>query len=326
MINRRQILRLATAALASSTVVSVSLAEPAYPERPVRVIVPFPAGGGTDILARLLAQKLGDRLGQQFYVENIAGAGGSNGTMQAARAQPDGHTVLFAFSSFVVNPSLSAKVPYDPIKDFVPVTRAAFTTTVLITHPSIPATTLKQLGDLVRANPGKYSSASGGFGTQAHLVGEQLRLALALDWAHVPFQGAGPSVVSVVGGHTPIGFTSLAAGLPQIKDGKVRALALTSKTRSQALPDVPTLAEAGYPEVVGDSWVGVLVPAGTPEAIVMRLNREIIEIIAQPEMKERLGALGYEPATSTPKRFAEEIRTELESWARVVQAANVKTQ
>jgi len=326
MINRRQILRLATAALASSTVVSVSLAEPAYPERPVRVIVPFPAGGGTDILARLLAQKLGDRLGQQFYVENIAGAGGSNGTMQAARAQPDGHTVLFAFSSFVVNPSLSAKVPYDPIKDFVPVTRAAFTTTVLITHPSIPATTLKQLGDLVRANPGKYSSASGGFGTQAHLVGEQLRLALALDWAHVPFQGAGPSVVSVVGGHTPIGFTSLAAGLPQIKDGKVRALALTSKTRSQALPDVPTLAEAGYPEVVGDSWVGVLVPAGTPEAIVMRLNREIIDIIAQPEMKERLGALGYEPATSTPKRFAEEIRTELESWARVVQAANVKTQ
>jgi tripartite-type tricarboxylate transporter receptor subunit TctC len=326
MINRQQILRLAAAALASSTVASVSLAEPAYPERPVRVIVPFPAGGGTDILARLLAQKLGDRLGQQFYVENIAGAGGSNGTMQAARAQPDGHTVLFAFSSFVVNPSLFAKVPYDPIKDFVPVTRAAFTTTVLITHPSLPATTLKQLGDVVRASPGKYSYASGGFGTQAHLVGEQLRLALALDWAHVPFQGAGPSVVSVVGGHTPIGFTSLAAGLPQIKDGKVRALALTSKTRSHALPDVPTMAEAGYPEVVGDSWVGVLVPAGTPEAIVARLNRELTEIIARPEMKERLATLGYEPATTTSKQFAEEIRAELESWARVVQAANIKTQ
>ena len=259
--------------------------------------------------ARLIAQKLGERLGQQFYVENIAGAGGSNGTGQAARAAADGHTVLFAFSSFVVNPSLFAKLPYDPYKDFEPVTLAAFTTTVLITHPSIPATTLQELGDHVRANPGKHSFASGGFGTQAHLVGEQLRLALNVDLVHVPFGGAGPSVVSVVGGHTPIGLTSLVAALPQIKDGKVRALAVTSKTRSDALPDVPTMAEAGHPAVVGDSWVGVLVPTGTPKEIVALLNREIVQIIAQPETKERLATLGFEPVAGTPQQFAQDIKS-----------------
>lgn len=325
MLKRRTILQLAAAALASS-VAGTALAQPAYPSRPVRVIVPFPAGGGTDILARLIAQRLSERLGQQFYVDNIAGAGGSNGTGQATKADPDGHTVLFAFSSFVVNPSLFSKVSYDPIKDFVPVTLAAFTTTVLITHPSVPAANLKELGDFVRANPGKHSFASGGFGTQAHLVGEQLRLALNIDMAHVPFTGAGPSVVSVVGGHTPIGLTSLAAGLPQIKDGKVRALVVTSKARSNALTDVPTMTEAGFPNIIGDSWVGVLVPKGTPDNIVTTLHREIVQIISRPETKERLAALGYEPVAGTPQQFAEDIKAEIATWAKVIGAANVKTQ
>ena len=326
MLTRRHVFQVAAAALASSLAPSILSAQPSYPVRPVRVIVPFPAGGGTDILARVIAQKLSERLGQPFYVENIAGAGGSNGTGQAAKAAADGHTILFAFSSFVVNPSLFAKVPYDPVKDFDPVTLAAVTTTVLITHPSIPATSLKELADVVRASPGKYSYASGGFGTQAHLVGEQLRLALNLDWAHVPFQGAGPSVVSVVGGHTPIGLTSLAAGLAQIKDGKVRALAVTSKARSQALPDVPTMAEAGHPGIVGDSWVGVLVPTGAPKEIVALLNREIVQIIAQPEMKQQLATLGYEPVAATPEQFADDIKAELKSWAEVIKAAGIKTQ
>jgi tripartite-type tricarboxylate transporter receptor subunit TctC len=327
MLERRHLVRLfAAAAVASSIGTDIALAEPVYPARPVRVIVPFPAGGGTDILARLVARKLSERLGQQFYVENIAGAGGSNGTGQAAKAAPDGHTILFAFSSFVVNPSLFAKLSYHPINDFEPVTLAAVTTTVLITHPSIPATNLKQLGDFVRANPGKHSFASGGFGTQAHLVGEQLRLALDIDMAHVPFTGAGPSVVSVVGGHTPIGLTSLAAGLPQIKDGKVRALVVTSKVRSKALPDVPTAAEAGHPGIVGDSWIGVLVPRGTPKDITATLHREIAQIIAQPTMRERLSAQGYEPVANTPQQFAADIKAEMETWAKVIADANIKTQ
>lgn len=325
MLMRRHLLRLVAAAVASSTIAPTALAA-AYPARPVRVIVPFPAGGGTDILARLVTQKLSDRLGQQFYVENIAGAAGSNGTGQAAKAAPDGHTVLFAFSSFVVNPSLFSKLPYDPIKDFEPVTLAAVSTTVLITHPSIPVTDLKGLGDFVRANPGKHSFASGGFGTQAHLVGEQLRLQLNIDLAHVPFTGAGPSVVSVVGGHTPIGLASLAAALPQVRSGKVRALVMTSKTRSHALPDVPTMAEAGHPGIIGDSWVGVLVPKGTPKDIITILHCEIVQTISQPQTKERLSELGYEPVANSPQQFAADIKAEIETWAKVIAAANVRTQ
>jgi tripartite-type tricarboxylate transporter receptor subunit TctC len=326
MFKRRHVFNLVAALAASTAAAGMASADTAYPSRPVRVIVPFPAGGGTDILARQLTLKLSERLGQQFYVDNVAGAGGSAGTAQAARAEPDGHTVLFAFSSFVVNPSLFSKITYDPIKDFQPVTLAAFTTTVLITHPSIPSANLKELGDFVRANPGKHSFASGGFGTQAHLVGEQLRIALNIDMAHVPFTGAGPSVVSVVGGHTPIGLTSLAAGLPQIKEGKVRALVVTSSARSDALRDVPTMREAGHPGIIGDSWVGVLVPAGTPKSIVALLHREVTAIIAAPETKERLIALGYEPVGNTPEQFAADIKAEIASWSKVIGAANIKTQ
>jgi len=326
MLTRRRTLQLAAAAIASPVAPSLALAEAAYPARPVRIIVPFPPGGGTDILARVIAQQLGERLGQQVYVENIAGAGGSNGTGQAAKAAADGHTLLFAFSSFVVNPSLFAKLAYDPVQDFEPVTLAARTTTVLITHPAVAAANLQELGELVRASPGKYSYASGGFGTQAHLVGEQLRLALNLDWAHVPFQGAGPSVVSVVGGHTPVCVTSLAAGLAQIKDGQVRALVVTSKTRAQALPDVPTMAEAGHPGIVGDSWVGVLAPTGTPKHIVARLHHEIVQIIGQPQVRQQLASLGYEPVAGTPQQFADDIKAELQTWADVIKAASIKTQ
>lgn len=326
MLTRRHTLRLGAATIASSLIAPLELAAASYPTRPVRVVVPFPAGGGTDILARLVAQKLGEQLGHPFYVENIAGAGGSNGAGQAAKAAADGQTLLFAFSSFVVNPSLFAKLPYDPVKDFEPVTLAASTTTVLITHPSVKATSVKELGDLIRANPGTFSYASGGFGTQAHLVGEQLRLALGLDWAHVPFQGAGPSVVSVVGGHTQVCLTSLAAGLAQIKEGKVRALAVTSKSRTAALPDVPTMAEVGHANIVGDSWVGVLVPTGTSKEIVAHLHREIVQIIAQPEIKQQLEKLGYEPVAGTTQQFADDIKAELATWAGVIKAAGIKVQ
>ena len=321
---RREFLAIAAAALALPITSRTLWSQHVYPTRPVRLIVPFPPGGAADIFTRLIAQKLSDRFGKQFYVENIAGAGGSAGTGQAARAAPDGYTVLFAFGSFVTNPSLYAKVPYDPDKDFEPVTLAVTATTALIVNPSVPAKTVKELIDLIKANPGKYSFASPGFGTQPHLTGEQLRLSLTLDLVHVPFAGAGPSNASVVAGHTLIGFSTLAAATPHVNDGTLRALAVTSTQRSRALPDVPTIAEAGYPNIKGDSWIGVMVPAGTSKDIIASLHREIVVAVTQPDMMQRLATLGYDPVAGTPEEFAQVIKTELVTWAKFIRAANIK--
>jgi tripartite-type tricarboxylate transporter receptor subunit TctC len=322
---RRQFLHLAAGGVAIAALSRIARAQ-TYPARPVRAIVAFAPGGVTDTFARLMAQKLGEHLGQQFYVENIAGATGNIGTGRAAKAAPDGYTLLFAFSSYVVNPTLFDKIPYDPYKDFEPVTLAVASTTVVTVHPSVPANTVKELAGLIRANPGKYSYSSAGAGTQAHLAGEQFRLSLGLDLVHVPFNGGGPAIAAVVGGHTPIGFSSPAASLPQIKEGNVRALAITSKMRSQILPEVPTMAEAGYPEIEGDSWVGVLVPAGTPKFIISLLNREVVKIIALPDMKARLAELGYDPVASTPEEFAIRIKVEIDTWAKVIRAAHIKAE
>jgi tripartite-type tricarboxylate transporter receptor subunit TctC len=324
-IPRRRFLHLAAGAAMVPSVSRNARAQ-AYPTRPVRLIVAFAPGGVTDTFARLMAQKLGEHLGQQFFVENIAGATGNIGTGQAARAAPDGYTLLFAFSSYVVNPTLFNKVPYDPYKDFEPVTLAVSSTTVLTVHPAVPAKSVSELVALIRANVGKYSFASAGAGTQAHLAGEQFRLSLGLDLVHVPYNGGGPAIAAVVGGHTPIGFSSPAASIPQIKEGNVRALAITRKTRSQILPDVPTMTEAGYPEIGGDSWVGVLVPAGTPKGIIGLLNREVVKIVMAADMKARLEELGYDPVASTPEEFAIRIKVEIETWAKVIRAAHIKTE
>jgi len=241
-IQRRRFLHLTAVAATLSSAPQIAWAQ-TYPARPVRLIVAFAPGGVTDTFARLMGQKLGERLGQQFFVENITGATGNIGTGLAAKAAPDGYTLLFAFSSYVVNPTLFNKIPYDPYKDFEPVTLAVTSTTVVTIHPSVPAKTVKDLVALIRANPGKYTYASAGAGTQAHLAGEQFRLSLGLDLVHVPFNGGGPAIAAVVGGHTPIGFSSPAASIPQIRENNVRALAITSKARSQILPDVPTMTE-----------------------------------------------------------------------------------
>jgi tripartite-type tricarboxylate transporter receptor subunit TctC len=223
-----------------------------------------------------------------------------------------------------VNPTLFAKLSFDPDKDLAPVTLAVSATNVITVHPSVPAGSLKELVALIKANPGKYSYASGGVGTQAHLLGEMLRLSLGLDIVHVPFNGAAPAVASTVAGHTPIAWSTIASAAQALESRQLRPLAVTSKTRSQLLSDIPTTAEAGYPEIEGDSWVGLLVPAGTPREIIDALHREIARIIALPDVKERLPALGFEAVGSTPEEFAARIKVEIEIWGKVIRAANIK--
>src|SRR5262249_13277181 len=251
-----------------------------WPTRPVRMIVPFQPGGATDIFARLAAQKLSERFGKQFYIENIAGATGHVRAAQAPPAPPAGHSFPIAFSPYFVTPTLFAKLPFDPDKDLAPVTLAVSAANVISVNPSLPARSLQELVALIKSNPGKYSYASGGVGTQAHLLGEMLRLSLALDLVHVPFNGAAPAIASAVAGHTPIVWSTLASAMQPLEAGQLRALAVTSKTRSQLFPDIPTTAEAGYPQIEGDSWVGLLAPAGTPNEIIGALQREIVAILA----------------------------------------------
>jgi tripartite-type tricarboxylate transporter receptor subunit TctC len=321
--SRRRFLQFAGAAVVLPALSGIATAE-AYPARPVRVIVPYAPGGQTDVFARLVAQKLSERFGKQFYVENIIGASGNIGTGQAARAAPDGHTILVAFTTFAINPAFFDKVPYDPSKHFEAVTLAVASTTVLLVNASVPAKSVKELIDLIRANPGKYSFASPGVGTPPHLLGEHFRLSLGLDLVHVPFNGLGPQTASVVAGHTPISFGGLASAEQSIKDGRLRVLAVLGKTRSRMLPDVPTMAESGYPDMEADSWVGVLVPARTPKEIVTVLNREIVKITAMPDMQERLPGLGYDAIGSTPEEFAAQIKAETEKWAKVIRSGNIK--
>jgi len=322
---RRQFLHL-TAVIAALPVFPDIARAQSFPDRPVRVIVPYSPGGPTDVCARLIAQKLSDQLGKQFYVENVAGAGGNIGTGQAARAAADGYTILITVNSYVINPTLYDKVPYRVLRDFEAVTLVALFPSALLVNPSVPANTVAELVALIKANPNRYSFASPGFGTPSHLLGEQFRVAAGLDLVHVPYGGSGTVIASVVAGNTPMGFAALSAAVPQIQDGKLRALAVMSNHRSQALPDLPTIAEAGYPDLDGDAWVGVLVPAGTPPDIIALLHREIVKIIAQPDMKERLATLGLEPVGDSPEEFTAQMKVEMEKWVKVIRAAKIKAE
>jgi tripartite-type tricarboxylate transporter receptor subunit TctC len=279
-----------------------------YPAHAVKVIVPFSPAGPTDIIARIIAQKLSDSLGKQFYVENVAHAGGNTGMGMAAKAAPDGYTILVHGSNFIVNPSLYATIPFDPYRDFAPVTLAGTMPNVIVVHPSLPARSVNDLIALVKANPGKYNYAHPSTGTTPHLAGELFKLTFELDLVTVPFNGAGPAVQSVVAGHTPIGFLALPPVAAQIKSGNLRALAVLAKTRAATIPDVPTMEESGILGQESDALTGVVVPAGTPKEIIGLLYREIAKAFAQPDLKERFATLGFQPLVNTPNDYAAYIR------------------
>jgi tripartite-type tricarboxylate transporter receptor subunit TctC len=321
----RSALVLAVACAAALPAVEAMAAAAAdFPVRAMRFIVPFAPGGPTDVAARLIGQKMAESWGHPVVIDNRAGAGGNIGMVLAAKAPPDGHTVLFTSSSVVVNPTLYSKPGYDVFKDLVPVTRANTTPNILVVHPSVPAKTLAELIALVRANPGKFSYASPGTGTTGHLTCEMLRVAAKIDIQHVPFNGAAPAINSLVGNQTPIGCLGLPPAQPQMKSGALRPIAVSSAQRWKQNPDVPTLVESGFPGMVNDLMTGVFVPAGTPARIVDRLHREIARVVMLPEVQERLGPLGFEPVANTPAQFARQVREEVEMYAKVVREANIK--
>jgi tripartite-type tricarboxylate transporter receptor subunit TctC len=305
-------------ALAAFTVYASLASAGAYPEKPVHVIVPFAPGGPADVLARLIAEKLSLRLGQRVYVENQPGAGGNLGMAAAARANPDGYTIIVVGPSFVVNPSLFAKIPYDPIRDFSPVTLAAVSANVLVVHPSIGANTVKELVAFLKANPAKHSFAHPGIGTTAQLAGEMFRRAQSVDMVAVSFNGSAPAIQSALGGHTGLAFTVITPAVPYVKEGTLRGLAVTTLKRSPALPDVPTMTEAGFPDQDSDTLLGVLVPSRTPESIIAKLHEEVADAVSNLDNEGKLAALGFDPVVNTPAEFTARIRADIAKWAGVI--------
>jgi len=315
--------RLAIAAALVFAAITTTAAAETYPAHPVRLIVPFAAAGPTDVIARIVAQKLTDTWGQQVYTENMPGAGGNTGIAMVARARPDGYTILVVSTGFIVNPSMYAKLPYDPIKDFAPITLVAASPNVVSVNPSVPAKTLPELIELIRPNPGKYSFAQPATGSTPHLAGELFKQKYGLDLVTVPFNGAGLAVNSTIGGHTPIAFTALPPAMSNIKEGKLRAIAVLSTRRSASLPDVPTNIEQGIPDLESDTLTGIVAPAGTPNDIIERWQNEISRMAAAPDVRERLEALGFAPVANTPAEFGERLKAEMAKWGKVVRDANI---
>jgi len=297
-----------------------------YPNRPIKMIVPFPPAGATDIVGRIVAAKLQERLGQPVVVENRPGAGGSLGSDVAAKSAPDGYTILMATSStHSIGPVLQ-KLPYDPIKDFAPITHVANVPNVLVVSPKLPVNNLSDLIKLARSQPGKLNYASAGIGSITQLNLEKLKLIAKLDIVHVPYKGTQLSIPDLASGNVAMLFDSLASALPNIKSGNVRPIVLNAPTRSALLPEIPTLAEAGMPEFDLYTWFGMFAPAGTPAEMVARLQREVVAGLKSPDVLERFAAVGAEPVGSTPAEFVERIRSDAASWAEVIRTANIKAQ
>jgi tripartite-type tricarboxylate transporter receptor subunit TctC len=322
---RREFLHFAASATAAAALPPAAWAQN-YPARPVRVIVPVAAGGANDVTARMIAQKLSDKWGQQVYIDNVPGGAENIGIGAAARAPANGYTILFAAGGFTVNTSMYSKIPYDPVQDFAPITLVASGPHVLTVHPSVKATSVQELVALLKANPGQYSFASSGASSQPRLVGEMFKLKFGLDLVHVPFNGGGPAIASTIGGHTPIAFTSLSNAATNVKDGKLRALGVTSARRLAEFPDVPTMVESGVSDMVSGSMQGILAPINTPKEIVDLWHREVAGIVALPDVRDRLIGFGLEPIANTPDEFAAWIKVEIAKWGKVVQDANIKIQ
>ena len=295
-----------------------------YPTVPVRIIVPFQAGGPTDILARAVAQHASQHLGQQFVVENKAGASGNIGADVVAKSKPDGYTLLMgSIGTNAVNAHLFSRMPYDTLKDFAPIALVANGTLMLVAHPSGPATDMPSLLAYARAHPGKLTYASGGAGASQHLAGELLKTTAKVDIVHVPYKGVVQGVTDVVAGQVNLTF-DLATVEPHIRAGKLRPIAVANARRSAAFPDVPTIAEAGVPGYEASAWYGLFAPAGTPPAVIAKLNGEVVRALQDPALRQRLAILGAEPAGSTPEELARFVRAEYDKWGRVVQAAGIR--
>lgn len=296
-----------------------------YPAKPIRVIVPFPAGGNADILARILGQKMTESWGQPIIVDNRAGAAGIIGAQAAAKAPPDGYTLFMGTTGTqTTNPAVYAKLPYDPLRDFAPVSNFAGSPYVLVVHPSLPVKSPGELIAFAKARPGALHYASFGAGSSAHLTGEMLRSMAKIDIVHVPYKGGPPALADLVGGHIEMMFNLLPGILPHVKAGKLRALAVAAEKRAPAIPAIPTFAESGMPDLRSDSWYGILVPAGTPKDIISKLNAEMQRVLAMPDVKERLATEGAEAMGNTPEQFADQIRKDLARYAKVAAAAGVK--
>jgi tripartite-type tricarboxylate transporter receptor subunit TctC len=295
-----------------------------WPSRPIRFILPFPPGGGTDILGRLIAERLTANLGQPVVTENRGGAGGNVGAEAAAKSAPDGYTIVLVAPSLTISPSLYSKLNYDPVKDFAPVSLVATVPNVMVTNPAVPANTLAEFIRLAKSKPGEMNFGSGGSGTSNHLAGELFNIVAGVKLVHVPYKGVNLAMNDVLSGRIQLVVIGIPATVPNIKAGKLRALALVAPRRSPVLPDVPTVAEAGLPNFEVTTWYGILAPAGTPKAIVVRLNAELAKIMHSPELKERLDALATDPVTSTPEEFAGLIKREIAKWREVVREAGLK--
>jgi|SRR5271169_3071975 len=295
-----------------------------YPDHPVRLLVGFAAGGPTDVIARIVGQKLSASLGQQFYVDDKPGAGGNIANAEVAKSAPDGYTLAVVSTGFMVNMSLYAKVPYDAVKDFAPVTMVAYSPNVIAVNPSVPAKSVKELIELIKANPNKYSFAGPGIGSTPHLSGELFKQKFGLDMVHVPFPGAAQAINSTIAGDTQIAFTALPPALANIKAGKLRGVVVLAVKRAAELPDMPTMQEAGCPGQEADTLTGVLAPAGTPKEIVALLNREIAKAVAEPEVTAHLLKLGFVPVANRPEEFGARIKSEIAKWGKVVHDAHLR--
>ena len=297
-----------------------------YPVRSIRYIVPQGAGGSSDTLARAVTQRLAESLGQQVVVDNRPGATGNIGAEIAARAAPDGYTLLQVATSHATNPALGVKMPFDPVRDFAPITLLSQSPNLWIVHPSLPVKSVRELIVLAQSRPGEINYSSSGTGSSQHLAGELLKSSARIDIVHIPYKGSPPALLDLIGGRVMLMCSTIAPAMPQVRTGKVRALAVTSLKRSPAAPEVPTVSESGLPGYEATAWQGVLAPAGTPREIVGKLNVELVRIVQQPEVRKQLADQGYDPAGTTSDQFAEYVKTEIAKWSKVIKAAGLKAE